>query len=208
MSTDAPLKTVVIALHMMDQDLIPLIMRLGYDPVTMPTRDASWGFIANSDEEVRVVFGRAGLKRVYAPLLIQQLTAHGFKQQGCILARKPDTYTKKEARIAKCEGLLNVREGRPKFGPAKQYLWKQCLEVRFRPGNAAPVRGDRLLLRSMFEHICWKRGRVYEITESDGRRYALVELVMPFRRRRIIWPTNLIFVGNRFQARQISHLQF
>lgn len=187
MSPDVPLTTVVIALHAKADDIAYLLELLGLNVETIARREINWNHVRESDDQVTLIFGRGGLKRVCANRLIGELLRAGFHYTGCELVLKRAVYTKTDVRRSPDFRGPDFREGALKLDKDGEPAYKRYIEIRFTTEAAghsiAPVK-----LEGFLEHFVWKRARALLVRDADGARGAIIELVMPdvMRQNRVI----------------------
>lgn len=152
MSEQSSLTKIVLALHVSAVDAMRIVNQMLIPMDTIPSREAAWSHVHRSDRDVTLVFGPAGLKRVRATHLIEQLAESGFRYDGCMLAVKSTDHV-----------------SRPKL----------CLEIAFLKAPSLSLAPQATHLKRVLAHLSWKRARVIILRGDDGNLGASVELVLP-----------------------------
>lgn len=176
------LQTVVIALHAKGQHIEEMFEWFDLQRSRLTVEETRWPHVASSDERLRLVFGRTGLKRVVATHLPTQLAAAGFRYQGVSLERQKVVYTKKEVRYIRRLGYEYAHEGRPKVDGRGDQIRKEALLFTFHRVQHPDdfIHPHVHLLGSLLQDCGWRRARVLEQFELDepSNGVALVELVL------------------------------
>lgn len=180
MTGHVPFTIIVIALHASPKAMLRLFRCLGLNPEKVKTEEMHWGHVRRSDEDIGLVFGPAGLKRVRATRLVTQLTDAGFRNVCNTLIVKPAVYTKTEERRNRHDprGSL-VREGRHKWGDDGKPAYKMYLDSSFALDHELELTPTAVLLDALLSHTVWERGRVLVTEDEPGSRMAFVEVVQP-----------------------------
>lgn len=150
--SEGTLTNIVIALHVSAVDAVRIVNTLAIHTDDVPSREASWKHVRRSTKDLTLVFGPAGLKRVRATNLVNQLSDTGFRYTGCVLAVR---YTD-DADNPKLS-LEFPFENKPELGLAPQTIH----------------------LGEILHRLVWRRGRVLLLRQGDGSLTASVELAQP-----------------------------
>lgn len=170
---------IVLALHMPESEVTRFLLWLDIRPESVPRLVTTWKHVAKSNANALLAFGRRGLKRVKAGELIDQLTDLGYRYHDCVIALKPDTYTKTDVRTARHAGWNHLREGDKKLDEHMHQPWKFCLAITFELAPLRPLGPEAGLLTALLKPLVWRRGRVLALWNEERVRSSLVELVGP-----------------------------
>jgi len=169
---------IVLALHMPESEVKRFLLWLDLHP---KSKQLPWKHVAKPNANLLLNFGRGGLRRVKADKLIEQLLQLDYRYHSCVIALKPDTYTKKEARATQYAGETHFKEGEPKLDECGRQSTKFCFMITFDLAPSRPLGPEAVLLAAMLQPLVWRRGRAIALWDKDGVRSSLVELVGPGR---------------------------